>query len=104
MAERKTIQYFKRDKWLGGNEVHQVIEFTIINGRRIELLMSTDNSCLMRDYYPCHDEVNAVLKEELDWLAANRRGIFRLIAMYLNPQTSVYQEIAKLAAEHEIIL
>lgn len=104
MAKRETIQYFKRDKWLDGDVEHQAIEFTIINGRRIELLMSTENSCLMCDYYPCNESVNSVLYQELEWLAINHRGIFRLIAMYLNPQTSVYQAMSKLAAEHEIVL
>ena len=104
MAERKTIQYFKRDRWLGGDVEHQTIEFIVINGRRIELLMRTDNSCSMSDYYPCHDSLNDVLQEELEWMATNQRGLFRLLAMYLDPQVGIYQEMAKLAAEHEIVL
>ena len=104
MAKRETIQYFKRDKLLDGTVEHQTIEFTIINSRRIELLMRTDNSCLMCNYYPCHDSIKPLLQKELELLAINHRGILRLLAMYLDPHTSAYQTIKKLAAEHEIIL
>ena len=104
MAEKRTIQYFKQHKQLGGNLEHQIYEVTVVNGRRVELLISTNNSYFLCNYYPSNTTVVPVLQEELQWLAVNHRGIFRLLAMYIDPNTSIYQAMVSLAAEHEIVL
>ena len=104
MAEKRTIQYFKQNKQLDGNVEHQIYEVTVINGRRVELLVSTKDSCFLCNYYPSHEAVAPVLQEELRWMAVNHRGVFRLLAMYIDPNTSIYQAMISLAAEHEIIL
>lgn len=112
MAAQMTIRYFKRGKLVDWEdnvprqeEILEVV-FEIINGARLDLTKTSLNShaCMTCSSLPCCEVDNPDLKSELLWLAVNQRGIFRLLAMCLRPNTYAYQIIANLAKTHEISL
>lgn len=109
MIAQLTVKYFKRDIWFlddakNAKPKNQEIEFTIINGKHVQLIERTDDSILICDFCPCENSIHSVMCNELHYLAKNQPGIFRLIFMCLDTNTYFYQISTNLAKIHNISL
>lgn len=112
MDDQISVRYFKRDQLTYCCNVeatkveNQEVVFQVTDG----IILSVFKRSLYRKaFVACSstlgkcsssDEVRA----ELQWLAINQRGIFRLLAMYLKPHSKAYSHMVAMASEHGITI